>query len=329
MNEISSGALIFRKSPKRGIVWLILHNSLGHWDFSKGNIKKGETVAQAATRETKEEAGINDLHFIAGFQEQISYSYKDGDNLISKKVHFHLAETKIKDIKLSREHDGFGWVAENEALSALTFSNSKNLLQKASDVLRKKSEIFKMTEDRLRILENTFKNSMVNLPFSSRVVLYEIIWRLKKRLEKPFGLFLIYGWQKKWDKKYCNFPDENQNIFSKKDFNIFSHSTEEARSAISKTAEFDGAILITADGKIKASGAYIEGMSPKKLAEKLYESKHGDLSNIFGFNKKVHTRHLNAICSSWVFKNTTVYTVSEEDGYTRIFEGGRLVYPAS
>lgn len=333
MAELSSGALIFRKSPKRGIVWLLLHNTKGHWDFPKGNIRKGETELEAAVREVKEETGINDLHFYAGFEEKITYFYNKGaysgkQEMTFKQVYFHLAETKAKEIEISSEHSGFSWLSENEALSVLTFTNSKALIKKASDFLRKRNELFKTPEERLGILENIFKNSPIELPFSKKIILYEIIWRLKKRLEKPFGLFIIYGWQSKWNKKYCDFPDEKQNIYFRNEFNIFRYSMEESRTAISKTAEFDGAILIQPDGKIQASGVYIEGMSPKKLALKLYGQKHGDLSTIFGFNRKVHTRHLNAICASWAFKNTTVYTISEEDGSTRIFEGGRLVYPA-
>lgn len=330
MAELSSGVLIFRKSQKRGIVWLLLHNSLGHWDLPKGHIKKRENNLQAAMREAAEETGISDFHFVAGFEEEINYFYQKDGKLIFKKAHFYLAETKTKEINLSYEHSGFSWLAEEEALAVLSFTNSKNLLRKAGEILKKRNEIFKIPEERLRVLEGVFKHSSTSLSFSKKVMLYEIIWRLKERLEKPFGLFLIYGWQNKWNKKHCNFPDENQNIFIQKElnkFDIFRHSPEEARSIISKTSGFDGAILIAAGGQIKASGAYIEGMSPKKLAEKLYGKKQGDLSTIFGFKRKVHSRHLTAICASWVFKNSAVYTVSEEDGYTRIFEAGRLIYP--
>ena len=54
--------------------------------------------------------------------------------------------------------------------------------------------------------------------------------------------------------------------------------------------------------------------------------KFSDLSEQFQFNQKVHSRHLFAIASSYVFEGTTVFTVSEESGRLHIFEKGRIIY---
>ena len=92
------------------------------------------------------------------------------------------------------------------------------------------------------------------------------------------------------------------------------------------TTDFDGAILINNKGLVLASGVFLENIKAKEVALNLNPQKAEDLSAAFGFKKKVHTRHLTAIASSYVLKNTTVFVISEEDRSIRIFEKGRIIY---
>lgn len=133
--EKSAGAVIFNN-----IYYLVLHYQAGHWDFVKGNIEKGEETKQTITRETEEEIGIKNLEFIKGFKETIEYFYKLKGRTIFKTVVFFLAETKIKEIKLSQEHIGFAWLTYKDALERLTFENAKEVLKKANDFLKNKGQ---------------------------------------------------------------------------------------------------------------------------------------------------------------------------------------------
>ena len=136
--ERSAGAVIFRKEKGR-IHYLLLHYQSGHWDFPKGNIEKGEKLAETVKRETKEETGLGDIKFIPGFKEWIKYFFKwDGKNIM-KFVTFYLVETETKDVKISGEHVGFKWLPFREALEQLTFKNAKTILQKANNFLLGKS----------------------------------------------------------------------------------------------------------------------------------------------------------------------------------------------
>lgn len=137
--EKSAGAVIFRKE-KSNIYYLVLHYQAGHWDFVKGNVEKGEEIKQTITRETEEEIGIKNLEFIKGFKETIEYFYKLKGRTIFKTVVFFLAETKIKEIKLSQEHIGFAWLTYKDALEHLTFENAKEVLKKANDFLKNKGQ---------------------------------------------------------------------------------------------------------------------------------------------------------------------------------------------
>jgi DNA integrity scanning protein DisA with diadenylate cyclase activity len=70
----------------------------------------------------------------------------------------------------------------------------------------------------------------------------------------------------------------------------------------------------------------IEGLRPSLVARKINPGRFSDLSEQFGFRKKVHTRHLSAIAASYFFDGTTVFTVSEETDDFHMFENGKIIY---
>ena len=139
-------------------------------------------------------------------------------------------------------------------------------------------------------------------------------------------MLVIYNFKEEWFDKFCSFPDISQNIFKDKKLNILKTPLNEVINAFSLTSDFDGAILINNKGTVIASGVFLENIKAKEVALTLNPSKAEDLSAAFGFKKKVHTRHLTAIASSYVLKHTTVFVISEEDRSLRIFEKGRIIY---
>jgi 8-oxo-dGTP pyrophosphatase MutT (NUDIX family) len=139
-SEKSCGAIVFRRE-NNVVYYLLLHYESGHWDFVKGNIEQGEPEKGTVIRELKEETGIQDANFVEDFREKIRYFYRHDGKLINKEVIFFLVETKTKDVKISFEHVGFNWLKFNEALSLVTFKNSKKVLEKANDVLVRKKTL--------------------------------------------------------------------------------------------------------------------------------------------------------------------------------------------
>ena len=136
VKEVSCGAIIFRRT-KEGIKYLLLHYGMGHWGFVKGHMEEGETEKETVIRETKEETGITDLKFIPNFKEEITYYYKFSGKLHFKSVIFFLAETKTEEIRLSYEHTGYAWLSFEQALSRIKFENTRNVLRKANEVVKK------------------------------------------------------------------------------------------------------------------------------------------------------------------------------------------------
>lgn len=115
---------------------LLLHYSSGHWDFPKGNIEIDETEMQAATRELKEETGIEIFTILPGFRHVLNYKYTKKSKLISKQVTLFLAATDINEVEISHEHIGYQWMEINAAVDQLTYSNAKSALTSAINFLK-------------------------------------------------------------------------------------------------------------------------------------------------------------------------------------------------
>jgi len=134
--EKSCGAIVFRRQ-KDGIKYLLLHYTAGHWDFPKGHQEVNETEQDAASREIKEETGLENIEFVKDFQDTLKYFYRKGEEVIYKEVIFFLVESKTEEIQLSFEHIGYAWMSYENAYKRLTFNTAKDLLRKANQFLYK------------------------------------------------------------------------------------------------------------------------------------------------------------------------------------------------
>ncbi len=173
-------------------------------------------------------------------------------------------------------------------------------------------------------IRQALKKSKTSVSLDNKLELSKVILNITNR-RRAFGLFVILGWQGKWN-RFTDVPDSSQDIYKKHHVNLKDIVKEGKNYRIESTLDFDGAILIDKDGSILDSGIIIEGLRPKIIANKLNPGKFKDLSEQFGFKGKVHSRHLSAITASYIFKGTTVFTVSEENDSFHIFESGRIVY---
>jgi len=78
-------------------------------DFPKGKLEPGETNEMAAVREVGEETGLT-IDLNKGFEYQISYKFRVGDELVSKQVVFFTSRVETKNVVISHEHNGFVWL---------------------------------------------------------------------------------------------------------------------------------------------------------------------------------------------------------------------------
>ncbi len=136
MEERSAGAVVF-KETSGGRRFLLLQNA-GRWDFPKGNREEGESELQTVLREVGEETGLKDIRLVPGFRRVIKYFYRREGKNVHKQVVYLLALTKDEKVKISFEHQGFGWFPFSEAVDRASYDNSKMTLAKADKFLKAK-----------------------------------------------------------------------------------------------------------------------------------------------------------------------------------------------
>ncbi len=129
MEERSAGAVVFRDTPE-GRLYLLLQNG-GRWDFPKGGVEKGETELETVMREVEEETGLREIRILPGFRKVIEYYYKRNRKNIHKQVVYLLASTSTEKVRISFEHQGFGWFSYEEAVLKASYDNSKVTLSEA------------------------------------------------------------------------------------------------------------------------------------------------------------------------------------------------------
>ncbi|OGY63222.1 MAG: hypothetical protein A3I89_00725 [Candidatus Harrisonbacteria bacterium RIFCSPLOWO2_02_FULL_41_11] len=143
MREISAGIIIYKREKDRdGKVdtkYLLMYHGRGYWNFPKGKIEKDERSYQTALRETAEETGIsaNSLRLERNFKVTDKYIYQRDGQKIFKIVLFFLARTDKPQVRLSYEHEGYGWFLHNDAQKLLKHKNSKVMLKQANDYLQR------------------------------------------------------------------------------------------------------------------------------------------------------------------------------------------------
>jgi len=137
MEERSAGAVVYLEGEK-GRQYLLLQNG-GRWDFPKGGVEPGENETQTVLREVKEETGLKEVILVPGFRRVIEYFYRrDGKN-IHKEVVYLLAKTNGGEVKISFEHQGFGWYNYHDAIERASYENSKKTLAEAERFISKGS----------------------------------------------------------------------------------------------------------------------------------------------------------------------------------------------
>lgn len=142
IREFSAGGIIYKKEDGQTI-WLIrkpkgnpgYQGNLG-WNFPHGQLDPGETMEQAALRETAEEAGIKARIISPLPILNIFYTNKEGEK-VSKSISYFVMEW-LEDLK-----EGFGeetsevrWANSTEAVSLLVHQNEKDLLEKSLVIIK-------------------------------------------------------------------------------------------------------------------------------------------------------------------------------------------------
>lgn len=127
--EKSCGSIVIDNDK----VLLVKHNA-GHWDFPKGHVEANETEVDTAIREVKEETNIL-IEVNEKYRYVIRYSPKE--NVLKDVIYFLGKPLTNKIVKQEEEVSEVKYVSLDEALSLITYDNSKNLLKRLLEDVNK------------------------------------------------------------------------------------------------------------------------------------------------------------------------------------------------
>lgn len=136
--EITAGLIVFRRTHE-GPKFLLLYHRGSYWNFPKGHVEQEEKSLAAAIRETTEETGLRrgDLRIFPNFKTYERFYFRRGKETIFKIVIIFLAETKNEDVRISFEHQGYGWFLYNEARKILgKYKENQKILTEAYNFIR-------------------------------------------------------------------------------------------------------------------------------------------------------------------------------------------------
>ncbi len=124
--EKSCGAVVYRQRDNWAEVLLICHKNGGHWAFPKGHVEKGETEAETAQREIREETGLK-VKPDTGFRHTVAYSPKPG---VMKDVVYFAAESPSGQTTAQEEEvTSIRWEKPQQALELITYENDREVLR--------------------------------------------------------------------------------------------------------------------------------------------------------------------------------------------------------
>lgn len=136
--EISAGGIVYKRVKGQLKIALML-DPFGKWTFAKGHVEPGETIEQAAVRETSEEMMLNNLKLLVplgtiDFWFREKYRPGNKGKLIHKFVHYYLMEAPVREWGKPLKEEKIrkiAWVSPKETVRRSGYEDVRPVLEKA------------------------------------------------------------------------------------------------------------------------------------------------------------------------------------------------------
>lgn len=137
--------LIFRQGLDAPEFCVFRRADDGRWQSVQGGVELGETLVEAARRETAEEAGLtivgslHELDMVSGVPRThfTASVHWPKDVYVVRKHYFALGLGDPNSITLSDEHSELRWASYDEAWATLTYDDDRTALLELSERIRR------------------------------------------------------------------------------------------------------------------------------------------------------------------------------------------------
>lgn len=146
MNDKSVGIIPVYMDGK-DILFLHIHQAIGHWGFPKGHPNPGENELETALRELREETGIKKCAVMDNFRYVQNYSFEKDGSEIKKEVVFFIGLVEKDNILLDKnEVQASKWLDYEQSLRQLSYEESRNMMKFAFKFLKKEKSATRFKE---------------------------------------------------------------------------------------------------------------------------------------------------------------------------------------
>lgn len=129
---LSAGGVVIRRDRHGTRVLVLHHRETGEWRLPKGKLKAGESAAQAAEREVREETG---LCLRAGRYLGVTHYFylaPAGSGCVSKYVFFFEMDAGEGAVRLEDTFDDAQWLPPAQAAERLSWDNEAEIVRQAT-----------------------------------------------------------------------------------------------------------------------------------------------------------------------------------------------------
>jgi 8-oxo-dGTP pyrophosphatase MutT (NUDIX family) len=121
----AAGGIVMRKGPKATEIVLVHRPRYDDWSFPKGKLDPGESFAEAALREVREETGL-----ICRLGPELPFAlYEDGEGRSKIVRYWLMAVIRDPGFEPNDEVDELRWLVPAKAPDVLTYSRDRELVK--------------------------------------------------------------------------------------------------------------------------------------------------------------------------------------------------------
>jgi 8-oxo-dGTP diphosphatase len=128
----AAGGIVYRVADDGRAEYLLIHRPrYDDWSLPKGKLDRGESFAEGARREVREETGSKGK--LGPYVGTISYETAAGNQ---KVVRYWLLEHGTGSFKRNAEVDAVSWLSRGKAMRRLTYERDRGVLQRGHELVK-------------------------------------------------------------------------------------------------------------------------------------------------------------------------------------------------